>query len=131
MIRVGTKVDPDGPGPAHGPSSTVREPLARTRQGRCHHPVVPALTCEGSVAGVHGPMRTVTPIVPVGFSPLNCYFVNSLVPSAGYACWRYFPGQVLFGGRGALGIPDATWAMVTVIVGWAAVGAWRMKTRDA
>ena len=46
------------------------------------------------------------------------------------------PGQVLFGRRGALGIPAMpTWAMVAVIVGWivgwSGIGAWRMKTRDA
>jgi hypothetical protein len=46
------------------------------------------------------------------------------------------PGQVLSGGRGALGIPPmATWAMVSVIVGWivgwSVIGAWRMTTRDA
>lgn len=46
------------------------------------------------------------------------------------------PGQVLFGGRGALGIPPMpTWAMTAVIVGWivgwSGIGAWRMKTRDA
>ena len=46
------------------------------------------------------------------------------------------PGQVLFGGRGALGIPSMpTWAMIAVIVGWivgwSGIGAWRMKTRDA
>jgi hypothetical protein len=46
------------------------------------------------------------------------------------------PGQVLFGGHGALGIPPMpTWAMVSVIVGWIAawsvIGAWRMMTRDA
>ena len=46
------------------------------------------------------------------------------------------PGRVLFGGRGALGIPPMpTWAMITVIVGWivgwSAIGAWRMMTRDA
>jgi hypothetical protein len=45
------------------------------------------------------------------------------------------PGGVLFGGRGALGIPPmATWAMISVIVGWivvwSVVGAWRMMTRD-
>jgi hypothetical protein len=44
-------------------------------------------------------------------------------------------GGVLFGGRGALGIPPMpTWAMISVIVGWivvwSAVGAWRMMTRD-
>ena len=42
----------------------------------------------------------------------------------------------LFGGRGALGIPPMpTWAMISVIVGWivgwSAIGAWRMMTRDA
>jgi hypothetical protein len=46
------------------------------------------------------------------------------------------PGHVLFGGRGALGIPPMpTWAMICVIVGWAVgwsgIGAWRMITRDA
>jgi hypothetical protein len=46
------------------------------------------------------------------------------------------PGGLLFGGRGALGIPPmATWAMISVIVGWIVVwsvaGAWRMMTRDA
>jgi hypothetical protein len=46
------------------------------------------------------------------------------------------PGQLLFGGRGALGIPPMpTWAMISVIVGWivgwSAIGAWRMMTRDA
>jgi hypothetical protein len=45
-------------------------------------------------------------------------------------------GQVLFGGRGALGIPPMpTWAMIAVIVGWivgwSGIGTWRMKTRDA
>jgi hypothetical protein len=46
------------------------------------------------------------------------------------------PGGLLFGGRGALGIPAMpTWAMISVIVGWIVVwsvaGAWRMMTRDA
>ena len=46
------------------------------------------------------------------------------------------PGRVLFGGRGALGIPPMpTWAMIAVIVGWivgwSVIGAWRMMTRDA
>ncbi len=46
------------------------------------------------------------------------------------------PGHLLFGGRGALGIPPMpTWAMISVIVGWivgwSAIGAWRMMTRDA
>jgi hypothetical protein len=46
------------------------------------------------------------------------------------------PGHVLFGGQGALGIPPMpTWAMISVIVGWivgwSAIGAWRMMTRDA
>jgi hypothetical protein len=41
------------------------------------------------------------------------------------------PGQLLFGGHGALGIPPMpTWAVITVIAGWSAIGAWRMKTRD-
>jgi hypothetical protein len=46
------------------------------------------------------------------------------------------PGGLLFGGRGALGIPAMpTWAMISVIVGWivvwSVVGAWRMMTRNA
>jgi hypothetical protein len=46
------------------------------------------------------------------------------------------PGGLLFGGRGALGIPPMpTWAMITVIagwiVGWSVLGARRMMTRDA
>ena len=46
------------------------------------------------------------------------------------------PGGLVFGGRGALGIPPMpTWAMISVIVGWIVVwsvlGAWRMMTRDA
>ena len=42
------------------------------------------------------------------------------------------PGQLIFGGRGALGIPPMPiWAMISVIVGWPVIGAWRMKTRDA
>jgi hypothetical protein len=40
--------------------------------------------------------------------------------------------RLLFGGRGALGIPPMpTWAMIWVIAGWSGIGAWRMKTRDA
>jgi hypothetical protein len=46
------------------------------------------------------------------------------------------PGRLLIGGRGALSIPPMpTWAMISVIVGWivgwSAIGAWRMMTRDA
>lgn len=46
------------------------------------------------------------------------------------------PGHIVFGGRGALGIPPMpAWAMICVIVGWAVgwsgIGAWRMVTRDA
>jgi hypothetical protein len=46
------------------------------------------------------------------------------------------PGHILFGGRAVLGIPPMpTWGMICVIVGWAvgwsAIGAWRMVTRDA
>jgi hypothetical protein len=46
------------------------------------------------------------------------------------------PGGLVFGGRGVLGIPPMpTWAMISVIVGWivgwSAIGAWRMMTRDA
>jgi hypothetical protein len=45
------------------------------------------------------------------------------------------PGHLL-GGQAALGIPPMpTWAMISVIagwiVGWSAIGAWRMMTRDA
>jgi hypothetical protein len=46
------------------------------------------------------------------------------------------PRHIIFGGRGALGIPPMpTWAMIMVIVGWivgwTVIGAWRMRTRDA
>ncbi len=46
------------------------------------------------------------------------------------------PGHLLIGGQGALGIPPMpAWAMISVIVGWivgwSAIGAWRMMTRDA
>jgi len=45
-------------------------------------------------------------------------------------------GGLLLGGRGALGSPPMpAWAMISVIVGWivgwSAIGAWRMMTRDA
>ena len=45
-------------------------------------------------------------------------------------------GNVVFGGQGAARVPPMpTWAMITVIVGWivgwSAIGAWRMMTRDA
>ena len=45
-------------------------------------------------------------------------------------------GGVLFGGQGALGFPAMpAWAMISVIagwiIGWSAIGAWRMSTRDA
>jgi hypothetical protein len=45
-------------------------------------------------------------------------------------------GGLLFGGRAAIGFPPMpTWAMISVIVGWivgwSAIGAWRMMTRDA
>ena len=45
-------------------------------------------------------------------------------------------GGILLGGRAAIGFPPMpTWAMISVIVGWivgwSAIGAWRMMTRDA
>jgi len=45
-------------------------------------------------------------------------------------------GNVVFGGQGTARVPPMpTWAMITVIVawivGWSAIGAWRMMTRDA
>jgi hypothetical protein len=45
-------------------------------------------------------------------------------------------GGILFGGHGALGFPPMpTWAMIAVILGWilgwSAIGAYRMITRDA
>jgi hypothetical protein len=59
-----------------------------------------------------------------------------LAPGTGPGGGGGGPGRVLFGGRGALGIPPMpTWAMISVIVGWIAgwsvIGAWRMITRDA
>lgn len=56
--------------------------------------------------------------------------------AAGSASGPIGPGRLLFGGRGALGIPPMpTWAMISVIagwiVGWSAFGTWRMMTRDA
>jgi hypothetical protein len=44
------------------------------------------------------------------------------------------PGQLLSGGRGALGIPSMpARAMISMIagwiIGWPAIGAWRMMTR--
>jgi hypothetical protein len=55
----------------------------------------------------------------------------ALAPPAGAG-----PSGGLLGGRGALGFPPMpTWAMISVIagwiVGWSAIGAWRMMTRDA
>jgi hypothetical protein len=55
---------------------------------------------------------------------------------AGLASGNSPGGPALFGAHGALGIPPMpTWAMITVIVGWivgwSAIGAWRMITRDA
>lgn len=46
------------------------------------------------------------------------------------------PGQILSGGRATLDIPlMPTWAMILVIVGWvvgwSAIGAWKMARRDA
>jgi hypothetical protein len=45
-------------------------------------------------------------------------------------------GNVVFGGQGVPRVPPMpTWAMIAVIVGWivgwSAIGAWRMMTRDA
>jgi hypothetical protein len=60
----------------------------------------------------------------------------ALAPAPGTVGGGGGPGHVLFGGRGALGIPAMpTWAMISVIVGWivgwSGLGAWRMVTRDA
>ncbi|HEY0999410.1 MAG TPA: hypothetical protein VGD83_07215, partial [Streptosporangiaceae bacterium] len=60
----------------------------------------------------------------------------ALAPGTGGGPGGPGPGRVLLGGRGALGIPPMpTWAMISVIVGWivgwTAIGAWRMITRDA
>jgi hypothetical protein len=46
------------------------------------------------------------------------------------------PGELLFGGHGAIGIPSMpTGAMISVIagriIGWSPIGAWRMMTRNA
>jgi hypothetical protein len=68
-------------------------------------------------------------VVGVAMDQLRPAALASAAPAGG-------PGQVLFGGHGALGIPAMpTWAMISVIVGWMAgwsvIGAWRMMTRDA
>jgi hypothetical protein len=68
-------------------------------------------------------------VIGVAMDQLRPAGLASGSPAAG-------PGQLLFGGRGALGIPPMpTWAMISVIVGWivvwSAIGAWRMMTRDA
>ena len=60
----------------------------------------------------------------------------ALAPPAGAGGGGGGPGGLVFGGRGALGFPPMpTWAMISVIVGWivgwSAIGAWRMITRDA
>ena len=60
----------------------------------------------------------------------------ALAAGSGWRGRRPGPGRILFGGRGALGIPPMpTWAMISVIVGWivgwSVLGAWRMMTRDA
>ncbi len=84
----------------------------------------------------------VTPLLARTVIP---YFINGQRLVVGIAMDQLQPawmadggtgGNVLFGGRGALGIPPMpTWAMVTVIVGWiivwSVIGAWRMATRDA
>jgi hypothetical protein len=86
----------------------------------------------------------VTPILAVATIP---YFLDGQRLFVGVAMDQLRPaglaasgpgghGGVIFGGRGTLGIPPMpTWAMITVIVGWivgwSAIGAWRMMTRDA
>lgn len=52
------------------------------------------------------------------------------------ALGEHVRGRVLLGGRGVLSIPPMpTWAMISVIagwiVGWSAIGAWKMMRRDA
>lgn len=69
-------------------------------------------------------------IVGVAMDQLRPAYLGASATSGGGG-----PGHVLFGGRGALGIPPMpTWGMVTVIVawivGWTGIGAWRMATRD-
>jgi hypothetical protein len=82
-------------------------------------------------------------ITPVLASHVLPYFLNGqrlvvgvaldqLQPAALAGGTRIGPG----GGTGALQIPPMpTWAMITVIVGWiigwSAIGAWKMATRDA
>ena len=105
----------------------------------------------GSLTG----QRTVTVIVlvalqiivtPLLSSAVIPYFLNGqrlfvgvamqqLRPAALISTTGHHGGRVILGGRG-LGIPPmATWAMVSVIVGWivawTGIGAWRMATRDA
>lgn len=70
-------------------------------------------------------------IVGVALTQLRPAGLASLNSSSGGG-----PRHIIFGGRGALGIPPMpTWAMITVIVGWivgwTVIGAWRMRARDA
>ena len=107
----------------------------------------------GSLTG----QRTTTTIVMIAFeiivTPLLArtqlpYFIDGQRLIIGVAMDQLRPaalaaasgagrgGGILFGGRGALGFPPMpTWAMISVIagwiVGWSALGAWRMMTRDA
>jgi hypothetical protein len=105
----------------------------------------------GSLIG----QRTVSTILMIGLeiivTPILAnivipYFLNGQRLIVGIAMDQLRPAglaalggggrRVLFGGRGALGIPPMpTWAMVTVIVGWivgwSVIGAWKMMTRDA
>ena len=85
----------------------------------------------------------VTPILAHTVIP---YFLNGQRLIVGVAMDQLRPAgllpgvgggaRALGGGRGALSIPAMpTWAMITVIacwlVGWTAIGAWKMATRDA
>ncbi len=88
-------------------------------------------------------------VTPILASHVIPYFINGQRLFVGLALDQLRPaglasgasgnvgvGRGLFGGRAALSIPlMPTWAMVLVIVGWvvgwSAIGAWRMATRDA
>jgi hypothetical protein len=106
-----------------------------------------SLTGQRAVSGILllGFELIVTPILAAVPIP---YFLDGQRLDFGVAMDQFRPAwlmassdvggiaDVVFGGQGRARIPPMpTWAMITVIVGWivgwSAIGAWRMMTRDA